>query len=1029
MKNYCGNREPFIFIFAPEKCDLTDRIQEALLSKSKVFFSDCFCAKDRRVIKKATAVVLILSKSSLQDAGSVVSYVSLSDKRIIPVYLDDLRLPTGMDMLLTMNQALRRNKYPSDEALIDALLSSPILSELSVTEVQKKAYIRTILAGIALAILVTGASIFLAVRGNTSAQVAPDSALGRMGLAGSYAEIKKVYIYGDQLREAPDPAGAMPLDTTDDNGMHTIYLAGNDEVIPRGVLDSVSDFAALTNVEELTVSGNSVADFSPVFTLDQLRRLELSCNLGTIDLTGISALENLTYLDLGYSRIGNGFEELLSLPNLKTLIISSEYLAMLGEIEEVPFEVICPQMKVSTWEECRAASENAHVYEIILTGETFTIPENETLTIRDKVLFSSAGAMTVENYGLIELSGAWEMGMVTKNNHGSIRVKDGGSYSSGMGDTCNYGTFIVEKGGKQELSRGEQFYQEDGEYVVEGELFIGNGGRFAYRGGTLVNTGRISSEYLREELEEQFAGKLAYLAETGSVEAYEAPGENDDPPELSVEEMDAFAELPNDPGDEASLDENGLTPRESAYYNNLNYYWPRMGGGAPTKAAVTPYTDPALFLSKRPEHTCAYLARDMEIEHCPAWADGYYELLIGPGATVTLQGDDWTADSAVTIMKGATLIIDGTFDLQMGSNFGTLISRGKFTYSTGLDQWGNEWGKIGNAGRMATEGNGSIDLYQIWSFASGSEEGNIHAEMRIDHSDREPPFLYANGYHSFGAYTLCYRAPNDEFDKKWWVEEINLTDYERYENNPKDRDALDEYGMTPRERAIYDYACSLDFLDFRNHSEVLNPVVRAEDLDLIGVSDGDIYIARDMVIDRASRFWYEKGGLWNIAVAPGVTVTIKGDQENWTREVNGFDPNEIWITVMRGGTLVIDGELPYALLVNHGDLIVNNRLFSTYYDESRGDLTGMIANDGTITVAKGGRLDALQVWSFQGAEENGEITLFAEQYEKRYDFTDRKCPFAFEHGVHGFSSFYRYILRPEEYEDGHDQFVQKFWDW
>ena len=1029
MKNYCGNRESFIFVFAPEKSDLTYRIPEALLSKGKVFVSGRFCNKDRRVIKKAAAVVLILSKNSLHDAEPVVSYVSLLDKEIIPVYLDDLRLPTGMDMLLTMNQALRRNKYSSDEALIEALLSSPILGKLSVTNFQKKSFIRTILIGIALVFLITGVSVFLAVRGNTGAQVDPDSTLGRMGLAGNYAEIKSVYIYGDRLREAPDPAGAMPLQTTDENGIHTIYLAGNDETIPRGVLDSVKDFAVLTNVEELTVSGNSIADFSPLFSLDKLERLELSCNLGTIDLSGISALENLTYLDLGYSRIGDGIEELLRLPNLKTLIISSEYLTMLDGIEDASFEVICPQMKVSTWEECKAASENAHVYEIILTGETFTIPANETLTIREKVLFTSTGAMTVENYGLVELSGAWEMGMVTKNNYGSIRIKNGGSYSSGMGDTYNYGTFIIEKGGRQELARGEQFYQEDGEYVVEGELFIGNGGNFAYRGGTLANTGMISSEYLREELDEQFDGKLAELAETGSVEAYEAAMESTELPELSEEEMDVFAELPNDPGDEASLDKNGLTPRESAYYNNLNYYWPRMGGGAPTKAAVTPYTDPALFMSKHPEHTCAYLARDMEIEHCPAWADGYYELIIGPGATVTLHGEDWTVDSAVTIMKGGTLIIDGTFDLQMGNSFGTLISRGKFTYSTGLDQWGNEWGKFGNAGRMATEGDGIIDLYQIWSFAGCSEEGNIRAEMRIDHSDKEPPFQYANGYHSFGAYTECYRKADGTTDKKWWVEEIDLADYEKYENDPNDRESLDKYGMTPRERAIYGDACTLDFLDFKDHSEVLNPIVRAEELNLIGVSDGDIYIARDMVIDRASKFWYDKGGVWNIAVAPGATVTIRGDQQNWTRDVGGFDPNEIWITVMRGGTLIIDGELPYALLVNHGDLIVNNKLFSTYYDENRGDLVGMLANDGTVTVNPGGSLDALQIWSFQGAEETGEITFHAEQYEKRYDYMDRKCPFAFEHGVHGFSSFYRYNLHPEEYEDGHDQFVQKFWDW
>jgi hypothetical protein len=88
----------------------------------------------------------------------------------------------------------------------------------------------------------------------------------------------------------------------------------------------------------------------------------------------------------------------------------------------------------------------------------------------------------------------------------------------------------------------------------------------------------------------------------------------------------------------------------------------------------------------------------------------------------------------------------------------------------------------------------------------------------------------------------------------------------------------------------------------------------------------------------------------------------------------------------------------------------------------------MIANDGTITVNKGGSLDALQIWSFKGAKENGDITLHSTEYEKRYDYTDMKCPFAFEHGVHGFNSFFKYSLHPEDYEDGSNMLVQKFWN-
>ena len=1029
MQNYCGNKEPFVFVYNSVSGGPAETIVNELSSKKKVYVSSSFTAKDKKVIDKAAAVVVILCAANISDADPLITYVVSKDKNVIPVYIDEFTLPEGLDMLLSTKQAIIRSELASDEDLVSALVSSSILAKLTVTDKQKKAAIRPFVIGVVAALLIIAGAVFFIVKNNKgSNMIDHDSELGKIGLSGDYSKITEVYIYGEELRDVFDEAGAKELSFSNTNGKRGIYLPGSDEFVARGYIGNIGDFALLNNIEELVISGNSIEDVSPLYSLSRLRRLELSCNLGDIDLTGISSLSELEYLDLGYSKIIGGLDELSKLPNLKTLVISYEYYPSLADIDTDRVSISFPQMLVSSWEELKAASEDIHVYEMILSTDSFTVPKDETLIVRKNVSFSSSQSKTIDNYGTVEVYGTWEMGMITKNNRGTIRIKDGGVYSCGMGDSYNYGTFVIEKGGRHDLERGEQFYQEAGEYIVEGQLYIGNGGQYYLNGGEVTNTGLIKTDYLYGELDEQFSGELERLSTTGTVEAYESDGEEAE--EVSEEELDRYALLPNDPTDEASLDENGLTPRESAYFNSLNYYSPRMGGGAPIKAVVTPFTDSEMFMSKGPEHHTVYVARDMEVPHAPAWIDGYYELIVGPGATLTLKGDDWMAESGITVMKGGTLIVEGTLNIQLGNSSGTVITRGKIVYNEGLDSWGNEWGIFANDGKMITEGDGSVDLYHIWSFKNASEEGNIHAEMRFDFTDTEPPFKFANGYHGFGSFKLCYRAPEDNFETKWWIEDIDLSDYEEYSNDPFDKESLDEYGMTPREHAIYNYAKSLDFTDYKNFMENLVPVVESSELDLVGLRDGDIYIARDMTIDRASKFWYEKGGVWNFAVAPGVTVTIKGDLENWSREIEraGTDSDDIWITVMQGGTLVIDGEFPFGLLVNHGELIVNGKLFSTYYDEESEDLFSMIANDGTITVNKGGSLDALQIWSFKGAKEDGDITLHSEKYEKRYDYTDMKCPFAFEHGVHGFNSFFKYNLHPESYEDGKNMFVQKFWN-
>ena len=83
------------------------------------------------------------------------------------------------------------------------------------------------------------------------------------------------------------------------------------------------------------------------------------------------------------------------------------------------------------------------------------------------------------------------MGLCTRNNYGTINVKDGGAYTGGMCDSNTYGTFIIEKGGMQIHERGHSFRIQSGLYRNDGSLVFGGGGDFSFNDGEFINNGMI----------------------------------------------------------------------------------------------------------------------------------------------------------------------------------------------------------------------------------------------------------------------------------------------------------------------------------------------------------------------------------------------------------------------------------------------------------------------------------------------------------------------------------------------------------
>ncbi len=352
MANYSGNREAFLFVYLSEADDAAGRAAVDALEGAgyRLYLAQSFAAKDARALKKAAAAVLLMSSGTLNELSPVVSAAAKEDKPLIPVYLDRVELPAGMRMLLGPKQAHARPDYADDAGFAEALLASPVLRELRVTPAQKKAARGLLIGAVAAAVVIVAAVLLLTLGRAAPAAQITGATLTELGLSGDAGAVERVYLYGALLREGLEENGAQDLNRQTEDGAAGIYLPKQDQTVARGTLRNASDFAQLVNLKELALSGNALEDVSPLWTLTQLERLDLSCNLGPISLEGISALEKLESLNVAYCEISGGLAELERLPGLQTLTISSDYLEQTAALSARGVRVLCPSVKCADWE-------------------------------------------------------------------------------------------------------------------------------------------------------------------------------------------------------------------------------------------------------------------------------------------------------------------------------------------------------------------------------------------------------------------------------------------------------------------------------------------------------------------------------------------------------------------------------------------------------------------------------------------------------------------------------------------------------
>ena len=486
MEKYKGNKEPFVYaLFAQSDREKAFEVLEYLSKKN--YRLTCEENKAEDCINRSADVLLFLSNDALNDEKLLkeISIASKLNKTIISIFLEETRLTPGLSMMLGQTQGIMKYQL-DDESFKEKLDNSPALLHMEVTAQQKDAGKKqSLMMSVGIAVLAIAAAVILIFKPFSS----NGALLQQLGISGNLSNIKTLYVYGEETRDEYE----LPQFIITSDGLNDLILLDN-ITVDIGSIEDISDFSKIINLEELCISGNSIKTIEPILGLKKLRFLDISHNYG-IDISGISALENLEVLNIAETEIED-ISELKELKNLKTLYVSSDYLEMRKEtLNELSAEVISIDEPVYTFEELKNALSRSDVHSVRIMN-SMTIPEGETISISKGAILRGFVAgdgpgLIVDNYGTINIYGGFEMGLCTRNNYGSIIVKDGGVYTGGMCESNTYGTFIIEKGGMQIHERGHSFRIQSGLYQNDGSLVFGGGGDFSFNDGEFINNGVI----------------------------------------------------------------------------------------------------------------------------------------------------------------------------------------------------------------------------------------------------------------------------------------------------------------------------------------------------------------------------------------------------------------------------------------------------------------------------------------------------------------------------------------------------------
>ena len=198
MEKYKGNKEPFIYaLFTQKDKEEALKVLEYLYSKNYKLTYEENKAED--CISRSSDVLLFLSNEALNDEKLLkeVSLASKLNKTIIAIFLEDTKLTPGLSMMLGQTQGIMKHQL-DDEQFKEKLDNSEALNHMEISKQQKAAGKKqSLILTVSIAALALIAAIILIFK-----PFASNSALlQQLGISGNLNGIKKVYVYGEELRD------------------------------------------------------------------------------------------------------------------------------------------------------------------------------------------------------------------------------------------------------------------------------------------------------------------------------------------------------------------------------------------------------------------------------------------------------------------------------------------------------------------------------------------------------------------------------------------------------------------------------------------------------------------------------------------------------------------------------------------------------------------------------------------------------------------------------------------------------------
>lgn len=352
--SYKGFRKPYvIFLAAKDDLQNTKSIVETLQNNNIAV--DYAYAPGKAEIERSIAVIAMLSKSFYEDEKltQAILHAANIGIEIIPVYLDDEKVPPVLSMLLYSVHSLRKNRYDSIEKLSERIISSDALKNPQVSKKQKNQFKLIALSAAAIALIaVVVSAITVTAAASKRKEVMVSYGISEEELS----TIESAIFVGNRLIRPEDPNqsfGKFMYDIWEDGNNHNIWFFGDTgEEVPMGTISDFSILKKMTNLRRLTIINQPVSQMPDLSGLPQLDILEIfNCNISDLsflkgcrlwglslrclpatDLSPLSSLNNLHKLEvMGFAGTSINF----SSPSLEDYCVcNSKHLRDISSISE-----------------------------------------------------------------------------------------------------------------------------------------------------------------------------------------------------------------------------------------------------------------------------------------------------------------------------------------------------------------------------------------------------------------------------------------------------------------------------------------------------------------------------------------------------------------------------------------------------------------------------------------------------------------------------------------------------------------------